>query len=79
MSNADKLFEQLGYTERYEEDYGAVICFKKSSGVILKFDLEEMGFTKLLDVGQNSLKIRMLVSFKELKAINMKCQELRVG
>lgn len=78
MSDADKLFKKLGYNEMNFEDGGATLIYEKPNGVKLIIDKWEKGCIKELDCGKHALKIRMLISFNELKAINKKVEELRL-
>ena len=73
MSEADKLFEELGYVkiiqdviyegfweEYYNADMGKTISFNLTDKIVDITDDEEWGIT-----------------MQELKAINMKCEELK--
>ena len=62
MSEADKMFEELGY-EKIEEDRVLIYTHELNT---IEFNLEN----KLLYMGENWIDI------DDLKAINKKCEEL---
>lgn len=71
MSNADRLFYGLGYKKEIsslEDDI--LFCYKNKNGLIIFCEDKYVGITS-----NNNLKV-MGITMQELKAINMKCEEL---
>jgi len=68
MSEADKMFEALGYKKDISCDYNAEIFVKDFARIIFNIDLESIFCEECYE--SLSLKIG------ELKAINKKCEEL---
>ena len=67
MSEADKLFQELGYIEHFNTQYAEVYRkdSRKCSGRQISFDMR----TK-------SIHNEYYINIEELKAINLKCKEL---
>lgn len=80
MSEADKMFEELGYKKLEVED---VVWYQKKSNFIRKdiiFDLEKKIIhieVSYYDKRGNLLKIEGTLTLKELQAINKKVEELK--
>ena len=66
MTNADKLFEELGYKK--EERKYAVAFTKTTKDLIRLFGFNKIGKNIMLDVH--------FITMQELKAINEKCKEM---
>lgn len=69
MSNADKLFEELGYKKSLNKVGGTFGYRNKAKCQIVFYDTEEvLKFDENFDIEG--------IDMQELKAINMKCKEL---
>ena len=80
MSEADKLFEELGYEKEIyqnEEKFGGYVSYAYSNDKIF---IEFNGFANTLYIGNNDKENTsdIHLSMQEIKAINMKCKELRM-
>ena len=79
MSEADKLFQELGYDEKYyykeTELYEEVESYKDSKKCnCIQFDIFNKTFCKFnADDSEDDLDFSM----QELKAINLKCKEMK--
>lgn len=80
MSEADKMFEELGYTKQWVADETEVELWKKE---LFGGDFIELAFDKiheLLNIRTESTQpyrtITSILTMQELKAINKKCEEL---
>ena len=82
MSEADKMFEELGYEKRVDRDdnpnYITYIKYNKdpSSGVTISFSLNYI--TVCADTFDEDYEINVAhcITPKELQAINIKCKEM---
>ena len=80
MSEADKMFEELGYKKQWVEDESEVELWKKE---LFGGDFIELAFDKtheLLNIRtentQEHRTITSILTMQTLKAINKKCEEL---
>lgn len=80
MSEADKMFEELGYKKQWVEDESEVELWKKE---LYGGDFIELAFDKIHDLlnvrtenTQNYSTITSILTMEELKAINKKVSEL---
>lgn len=67
MSNADKLFYELGYDKK-----------ETSRKIIYYIDLFIWKPSIIFNKKYKSVKSDLCITMQELKAINMKCEELRL-
>lgn len=76
MSKADKLFYELGYKIDIGEPYGIIRYKHIQEDYYIRFYLEDKEFdaNKIIENEIYPLEINMPL----LKAINMKCEELRL-
>lgn len=81
MSEADKMFEKMGYKTRKDEE---IIWFQKklneTTFIDILFDLQKknVSYEKLFYNKKGSLlKKESIINLQELQAINKKCKELR--
>lgn len=80
MSEADKMFEELGYKKLQNEE---IIWYQKKTNFISKdiiFDLEKKTIhieISYYDKKGNLLKIEGTLTLEELQAINKKVEELK--
>ena len=75
MSEADKMFEELGYIKDIEVDYG-LIRYNKDDNSYIRFiiDEESVETNTIID---NQVYV-LSVDMELLQVINLKCKELRV-
>lgn len=73
MSNADKLFYELGY-EKIQDDKSWIDFKKRNINITFNLNDKFVEATQLYGGEYLSKKIYM----EELKAINMKCEEMRL-
>jgi hypothetical protein len=85
MSEADKLFEELGYKKIENIDclyyQKQEKCIEMDIYIFIGFDLEKEKidiYTQDITKGGRYEYITTVLSMQELKAINMKCKELRM-
>lgn len=76
MTNADKIFEELGYEKIYETDERVLYIFKNMREVEIGFNKVSQDFDKSYDTGE--FYSYRPITIPELKAIYKKCEELRV-
>ena len=69
MSEADKMFEDLGFVKM--EDNEKVLTFMDNAGFDIQFWKKAKEFCKLVNFNEYAF-----ISIEELKAINKKCEEL---
>ena len=69
MSEADKMFEELGYKKYEYANMLDYICTQKTMGETFHFKISFLKTSKLI-------KFEQLIGMQELKAINKKCEEL---
>lgn len=75
MSEADKMFEELGY-KKIETDGDNLLEYKKQFpgySKFIRFDLLDRIFTSFYYMSN----MQPYLNIKELQAINMKCKELK--
>ena len=72
MSEADKLFKELGYKKTKEKLYDRYVRIEPSAVIII--DRHDKAFEKFSYRGYGDY-----ITMQELKAINMKCKELGWG
>ncbi len=85
MSDADKLFLDLGYKIRekdeekiYYEKIEDVVLAKYLRGITFSLDnLQVEVFTQDIGIGGTYDYITTIITMQELKAINKKCEELK--
>ena len=70
MSEADKLFDELGYSKQ-EGNFS--LCYRRDGN----FGVEEIYFDKIYNSFSKAFNYEYsYITMQELKAINMKCKEL---
>jgi len=83
MSEADKLFEELGYKKIIDDDREITYRYKKYVfGELIENFITFKKINKLVAKyyeDSNDIQYSELCTMQELKAINMKCKELRMG
>ena len=72
-SEADKLFEELGYKKSIDNRYS--ICFEKES-YLIQFGKRESTIDKAFYNAELNIYMAKAITMQELKAINQKCKEL---
>ena len=82
MSEADKLFEELGYKKKIDDDREITYRYKKYVfGELIENFITIKKINKLVAKyyeDSNDIQYSELCTMQELKAINMKCEELRM-
>lgn len=76
MSDADKMFEELGYKKDIEVDYG-LIRYNKNDNSYIRFIIDDK-CVETNTIVDNEVYV-LSVDMKLLKAINKKVKELRLG
>lgn len=72
-SEADKLFEELGYKKSIDNKYS--ICFEKES-YLIQFGKRESTIDKAFYNAELNRYMANAITIQELQAINLKCKEL---
>ena len=77
MSEADKMFEELGYKKHLTDKKGIEILYLKKSDISAN-EMEKIIFYKCKMVGFEYVYsgFKKDINMQELKAINQKCKEL---
>ena len=70
MSNADTLFEELGYNETEKHSNGIEYINESEDKTIGFIDYDNYGKVVTLDIFED------FITMQELQAINKKCEEL---
>lgn len=72
MSEADKLFEELGY--KLDWNYKGLILIYHKNNTCIQFDIEHKTFCKF---EESDSCVICDITMQELKAINLKCKEMK--